>query len=61
KSPIYCVAAVFQKLGILHVLVPEEPMRLFIPLIFSGGIWNFLLSHPTLIQRIFTRASILDK
>jgi hypothetical protein len=23
----------------------EKALRLFIPLIFSGGIWNFLLSH----------------
>ena len=29
----------------LYCLVPEKPLRLFIPLIFSGGIWNFLLSH----------------
>jgi hypothetical protein len=52
KSPIYCVVAVFQKLGILHYrycLVPEKPLRLFIPLLFSGGIWSAcggLLSTP---------------
>jgi len=37
----------------MYCLVPEKPLRLFIPLIFSGGIWNFLLSHPALIQRLF--------
>ncbi len=30
----------------MYSLVPEKPLRLFIPLIFSGGIWNFLLSTP---------------
>jgi hypothetical protein len=30
----------------MYCLVSEKPLRLFIPLIFSGGIWNFLLSTP---------------
>jgi hypothetical protein len=30
----------------MRCLVPEKPLRLFILLIFSGGIWNFLLSTP---------------
>jgi hypothetical protein len=30
----------------MYCLIPEKPLRLFIPLIFSGGIWNFLLSTP---------------
>jgi hypothetical protein len=42
----------------MYCLVPEKPLRLFIPLIFSGGIWNFLLSHLALIQILFTKASI---
>jgi len=34
-----------------------KAQRFFTPLIFSGGIWNFLLSHPALIQRLFTTPS----
>jgi len=33
----------------MYCLVPEKPLRLFIPLIFSGGIWSVcgeLLSTP---------------
>jgi hypothetical protein len=37
----------------------SHPLRLFIPLIFSGGIWAFFLSHPALVQRRFTNSSPL--
>jgi len=40
----------------LYCLVSEKPLRLFIPLIFSGGIWNFLLSTP----RAFPAGTIGD-
>ena len=48
KSPIYCIEAVFQILGILHVL--PHPWKTT-----ALCIWNFLLSHPALIQRFFTK------
>jgi len=34
-----------------HFFLELPPLRLFIPLIFSGGIYNLLLSH----QRYFLR------
>jgi hypothetical protein len=40
----------------MYCLVSEKPLRLFIPLIFSGGIWNFLLSTP----RAFPAGTIGD-
>jgi glycerophosphoryl diester phosphodiesterase len=40
----------------MYCLVPEKPLRLFIPLFFSGGIWNFLLSTP----RAFPGGTISD-
>jgi len=40
----------------MYCLVPEKPLRLFIPLIFNGGIWNFLLSTP----RAFPAGTIGD-
>ena len=47
ESPIYCVAAVFRNSAYyMYCPVSEKPLRLFIPLIFSGGCWNFLLSIP---------------
>jgi len=40
----------------MYCLVSEKSLRLFIPLIFSGGIWNFLLSTP----RAFPAGTIGD-
>jgi len=40
----------------MYCLVSEKPLRLFIPLIFSGGIWDFLLSTP----RAFPAGTIDD-
>jgi len=43
----------------MYCLVPEKPLRLFIPLIFSGGIWSAcggLLSTP----RAFPTGTIGD-
>jgi len=43
----------------MYCLVPEKPARLFIPLIFSGGIWSAcggLLSPP----RAFPAGTIGD-
>jgi len=61
KSPIYCVIVAFRKLNILYMyaIISEKPLRLFIPLIFSGGIWNFILSHLKRTPILFTKASTL--
>jgi len=43
----------------MYAIVSEKPLRLFIPLVFSGGIWNFTLRYPAIIQRLFTSSSTL--
>jgi len=44
----------------MYSFVSEKPLRLFIPLIFSGGIWAFLHCHPVFIQRLFTNLSLIE-
>jgi len=68
ESPIYCVAAIFQKLGILqYCLVSEKPLRLVYGTFYDAigdttkpSKSEFLLCHQDLMMRLLKSGSSAD-